>query len=466
MPDKMVVLVANVGERDLYYNIGDADNPDFCHFELGKDDEKQVAEYLRCQNGARFICEKILQRLQENENEFQRLRYPILKTVLDDGVLQSSKAIDKLILVVTDQPPPPATPERFYRRDSLNSGHVLKLLIQRDYPSQVREIAIVPYRENLSQAREQGYAFFGEILPKIAPEPEVKEFHACLSGGIPALNDSLQEQALRLYKAKGRFYEVIPPPEEELRAGTPKGTLQPVSAKPFLRDLAISVIEQLLNRYDYSGALEVLKMFRAVKFWDDESEAILQHAEQRINLNFEEAAEAIKSYCANPQISEWYNAVSEVNQIRQLIETYYIAKARYEHHEYADLLWRIRLIYESIKEEVQAHLSDPEWKMVGEAFSSLSPLIGLAGRVLHPARGEGIRRLRGISKKEIADNFRAPLFVAAKHGTPSNKGILIISTLKTIIEFLWSQKNKGPLPQNPYDQINNYLKKKLERSQS
>jgi hypothetical protein len=343
-----IVFIANVGERDLYYNVGSTDAPNFCHFELGKGDESQVAQFLNCGHGSRYIAERILQRLRQDPQEAQRLRYPILKTVLDDGVLKSGKAIDKLILVVTDQPAPPQTPEQFYCRDSVNSGQVLTELIKKDYPAQVGEIIVVPYQQNLSQAlRERTYEFFGKLLSKEAPERDVSELHASLSGGVPAFNDSLQEQALRLYKAKCRFYEVIPPEEQAMRRGAEKGQLQAVSAKPFLRDLAVSIIEQLLNRYDYSGALEVLKMFQAVKFWDDEVEAILKHAERRINFNFSEAASPLQRFQNTEPMKTWYQQVQKPILLDQLIETYFIAQSRYQNREYTDMLWRVSAFYEN-----------------------------------------------------------------------------------------------------------------------
>lgn len=346
MSNDKLVLVANVGERDLYYNVSDnSTKPNFCHFELGKDDEKQAAQYLSCKSGARYISEAISGRLQKDPSEAQRLRYPILKTVLEDGVFASGKTIGKLILVVTNQPL--GTREEFRCRDSLHTGQLLKQLIERDYPGKVGTIEVVSCQENPSN-RERTYNYFGKLLPEVAPEPHLQEFHASLSGGAPALNDSLQEQALRLYKVKCRFYEVIPPPEDKLRQGAEKGTIQKVSAKPFLRDLAISIIEQLLNRYDYSGALEVLKMFTAVKFWDDEVEAVLKHAERRINFNFQEAAGPLQRYYQNiPLLGGWYQQVQKPILLDQLIEAYFIIQTRYQNKEYTDLLWRVAAFYEN-----------------------------------------------------------------------------------------------------------------------
>jgi len=442
-----IVCIANVGERDLYYNVGSTDAPNFCHFELDKGDEKQVAQHLGCSDGARYISEKILQRLREYQSEAQRLRYPILKTVLDDGVLKSGKAIDKLILVVTDQPAPPQTPERFYCRDSVNSGRVLKELIKRDYPTQVRGIVVVPYQQNPT-SREQTYEFFGKLLLREAPEAEVATLHVSLSAGVPALNDSLQEQALRLYKAKCRFYEVVPPSESELRAGAEKGTLQPVSAKPFLRDLAVSIIEQLLNRYDYSGALEVLKMFQAVKFWDDEVEAVLHHAEHRLNLNFGEAAQALQRYKNSQPLRSWWQTAQGPQELDRVIEAYFLAEARYKNREYAEMLWRIRAVFE-IGNELLARAQGgrpptPQQQQVQQLLNSLLGLKNLSNDMLHD--------LKGVSLDKINRAFRPP----QRNGGRANHEWLI-PTLREIVALLSNDANLD----NPYRQINEYLLRKL-----
>lgn len=451
----MTVLVANVGERDLYYNIGDVSNPNFCHFELGKDDEKQVANHLECRNGARYISEEILKRLRADPSEAQRLRYPILKTVLDDGVLVSGKTIDKFLLVVTDQPE--GTPEQHRCRDSLFTGQVLKELILQDYLGKIRAAEVVSYQENPAN-RERAYGFFGTLLLRLAPDSQVQEFHASLSGGAPALNDGLQEQALRLYKAKCHFYEVNPPSEQESRAGAEKGTLQPVSAKPFLRDLAISIIEQLLNRYDYSGALEVLKMFKAIKFWGDKVEAALRHADYRLNLNFNEAAGVLKQYKNSQPFQAWWQTANQSQELDRIIEAYFIAESRYRNREYADMLWRIRAIFEIahglLARKTAGRNPSEQEQAVTRLVYSLLGLKNLSNAMLHD--------LEGVSIGKINQEFTPPDTIRAKYGCKANYEF-IIPTLRELITLLSAIEGRSATLQNPYQVINQYILKELGR---
>lgn len=448
MSQGQIVLVANVGERDLYYNIGDDAQPNFCHFELGKEDEKQVAHHLGCKNGARYISETILQRLQQDQNEAQRLRYPILKTVLDDGVLPSGTIIDKLVLVVTDQPS--GTLEQHRCRDSLFTGQVLEQLIKRDYAGRVRAVEIVRYQENPAN-RERSYGFFGKYLSQLAPD--VQEFHASLSGGVPALNDSLQEQALRLYKAKCRFYEVVPPSEQESRQGTPKGTLQPVSAKPFLKDLAISIIEQLLNRYDYSGAREVLQMFRAVQFWNADVEAVLEYAERRGHLDFEGAQRALVSSRESVP-GDWYAAINNRDEVTPLLEIFYVAQLQCKTENYADLIWRVFAFAEYIKEKLSLDVSDPNQALVLSINERLfSNLKALRNTVVHD--------LKGVSRKTIEDGFIPHEYIMRSFPDEEDKMTLLMCTLEELASRVIQLKRSRGTLKNPYNEINQWLMKTL-----
>jgi len=453
----MTIFVANVGERDLYYNIGSETEPNFCHFEYDKEPEKKVSEYLNCKHGARYISEEICGRLQSNSDEQKRLRYPIVKTSVE-GTLGKVKKIDKLVLVTTNQKE--GTSESFRCRDSLNTGRVIKYLIEHDYQNRINEINLIQY-ENHPTDRKRTYEFYGQLLTSIAPEDKVKEFHASVSGGIPALNDSLQEQAIRLYKSKCNIYSVIPPSDENGRKGADIGMLQPVHPAPFLKDLSVSIISELIDRYDYSGAIDVLRTFKAVKFWDEEVEVILRHAEFRLNLNFEESAGVLVQYKFKQPFKEWWQSVSDPKPLDRIIEAYFIAESRYRNHEYADMLWRIRSIRE-IGKNLHAGINYPDikntplgskWKDASKLLGDLRGLCNLANDALH--------ELEGISVSYINNAFSAPKIIHDKHSYQKNHQY-IIPTLYEIILLLSNLTSRQEPISNPYQAINDYLLSKLK----
>ena len=432
----MKVIVANVGERDLYYNIGTESKPNFCHFEWGKPDANALAQHLSCAPGARHIAQKILERLENNENELRRLRYPILKTVLE----AVSKPIDLLVLMVTDQPE--KTKPEHRNRDTLYTGEILKRLIEKDYAGHVKEVRLEYYRS--PPTRDQAYPYFGKLLSEIAPPEKTIKFYAPLSGGLPALNDALQEQAIRLYRDKCELFEVIPPSEEECRKGAEKGEIKPVS-RPFLRDLAMTLVRELLGRYDYSGALEVLRTFKSVGHWKPEVEALLKHAESRMNLNFKEAAQALASYKSRDPYREWYESVNSDDELLRLVENYFVVEIRYNNHEFADMLPRIRLFYELGKDLLPP---PPEAQDIWNLLNSLKNLNRLAGDFLHQARGVGT--------DSINQCFRPPKSVVV---TKENHELLV-PTMREIAERI--SRLKGRELKNPYQEINEHIMRLLE----
>jgi hypothetical protein len=345
----MIVLVANVGERDLYYNVGTKEKPNFCHCEWGKPDMDQLKQELACRPGARHVGKAILDSVQRDPNKLERCHYPILRTVLDQ--VGETQEIDLLVLVVTDQPS--MTKPEYRDRDSVYTGQVLQQLITRDFGDRVHEIRLQRYYK--APSRAESYDFFGDLLPQVAPRKRIERFHASLSGGIPALNASLQEQSLRIYRGNCSLYEVEAPDENSCRTGAERGTIRPVSISPFLRDVVISLVEQLIARYDYRGALEVLNTFRGVQFWNKNVDALLRHAEHRLNFNFDKAADALAAYQHESPLGQWHDSARKPALLDKLIETYFIAELRYKNQEYVDMIWRISAFYENGLRFVGAH---------------------------------------------------------------------------------------------------------------
>ena len=437
----MRVIVANVGERDLYYNIGTETEPNFCHFEWNKPDATHLATKFGCAPGARNIAHEILKRLEKGENVLERCRYPILKTVLD----AVPKPVDRLILVVTDQPE--STAAEFRNRDTLYTGEILKKLVEKDYKSDVKQVSLGYYR--FSPSRDQAYYYFKELLPKIAPLDTTTEFYASVSGGLPPLNDALLEQAIMLYRDKCELFEVIPPTEAECRKGKEKGEIKRVS-QPFLRDLAITLVTQLLSRYDYSGALEILRTFKSVGAWKPEVEAMLRHAGSRMNLNFQEATRSVEPYKSTEPYKKWYEAVKKDDEVLRLMENYFVLEIRYNNHQYADMLPRIRLLYYLSKDLLP---SPPQESDTWELLNSLQGLINLANDLLHQSKGIGI--------DSIDRCFKPPQKIVIG-GTKRNHELLL-PTLREIVRRIVKLKGREFI-ENPYCELNKHVIQALTES--
>jgi hypothetical protein len=462
-----IIFIANVGERDIYYDVSeDSNKREFCHF-AGQDGRK-VASRFNCKEGARYISEEILKRFKENESEYQRLRYPILKTVIQE-IVNRNRNIDGLYLIVTNQPE--TVSEEYRCRDTINSGKVLRELIVKDFKGRVPEnenFMLVEYQKPID--RETSYTFFGKFLGLLINKYKDLKLHASLSGGIPALNDCLRDQAFRICREKCRFYEVIPPNLQQLRNGVEKGTLKEIRIDPFLKDLAIDLIKELLATYDYIRCLRILEIFKAQKFWDEKIEDVLRHAHRRINFNFKGSYEPIKKHKANEPFKKWIEDISDIvnkkknEKINRLIELIYIISIKYSNEEYTDLLWRVKAFKENVKKLVNNTAQGRKKETIDITNELIKSLSGL-GKL----RDEIIHNIRGASLKDINDHFEPSNHIIRKNPwytqeiySPSNNHKLLIPTLREILIQLFPSM-KERIERDPYKEINEYILNELKK---
>lgn len=505
----MNILMTNVGERDLYYNVGTEKSPYYCHCEYDKDGVKRLASHLECKEGSRYIGEAILTLVGMDSDVLNRCRYPIIKTKLFESA--TNTVFDKVILVATNQKED--VQERFRDRDTIHTAHIIKLLIEADFPDNVHDVEIVEYSQPLH--RDQTYAFFGNQLRQMVPNPDtLTKFHALLSGGIPSLNASLKDHAMHLFRDKCQFNEVSPPSDTALRRGEAViGVLDNVQTDPFLKDLCKSIVFPLIERYDYAAVREVLNSFKGISFWDDKTDMLLAHATQRINLKLQDAAVAIKCIHDDPPYEQWYNEVSNSSLLDRIRELYSVADIRYESEEYPECLWRISSFYEAsilylfgilldlkptrlgfkvdeLKKthpDVHIYLSKnenckqhkghwdtsrwfikevisyckrnkkktcfEEWELVYEHLSSLNALSSLRNKMLHDQAG--------ISVKDLNDNFRPEASLAPPKINKSDHHLYIIPTMRSIMRKFLNNKTFGGGKKGTYRAINIELTKLL-----
>ena len=330
------VLVVNVGERDLYYNTGTEEAPAFWHFEQGKPGIEAVSAYLGGKPWGRLVGQEIHRRLTEAlESESCRCAFPILDAAI--SLVTQEHALDRLILVATDQSE--QTAARYRDRDTIYSAKIAKRLIEANQRASVRLVELAYYRK--APLRDEAYVFFGELLAPLAAR--AVELHACLSGGIPALNTALQEQAFRLFRGRNcSLYEVT---EDALGAvgAAPHSRAHFVAPEPFLRDFVADMIERLLARYDYSGALDLLQAFRDAALWNPRAEQLLTYAERRANLDLKGAEQTLPP--GDPILEHrQHDNASPDGVLEWALETLAIAEARLVTREYPEVAWRVRAI--------------------------------------------------------------------------------------------------------------------------
>lgn len=350
----LVYVVYNVGVRDLRYNVGSTEQPDFRSLDKRKDQAPVVAKALgmsaeEAQLGTRPLSKVILRGLNSGDTSLDLLRFPILKPALEYVLLQQSH-IDLLSLVVTDQD----EKTYFAIQDTVHVGEILKYLVGRYYQGKVAQVKSWSVSKRPSEDASAS-RFSKRLLAQVIPEGEVTVY-AFTSAGIPAINNALKDQLVLMAAERSpqvtlHLHRVRELPEEDLRRGRQDGPIVSDSVPIFLRDLLNQAIKTLIKRYDYRGALVLMEGYGQYGFWDIRLQSVLQHAAARVNVNFPKAVEQLTGLGNNEPIKSWREQTQSVKRqdahLRRLVEFYFIARTYYEDDAYADVLWSVATFYEN-----------------------------------------------------------------------------------------------------------------------
>jgi len=501
------VAICNVGERDVRYNASGR----FLAFD--RIEGRELARLLNCEEGTRYIAERILELLSKNaHNTLPRLRFPIIKPFLDH-VLEKGH-IDLLLLVVTDQQ---KAEERFRSRDTINSGYILEKLVEREFGmDMVGEILLLPVIEAPHRI-EEAYEFFSESLPRHVPPEEDPQVHVLAAGGVPALNYALAWKALSLYGKGCHVYQVEEPPKGDLLGGRVGGNVQPAEMLRFHRDMVVRTAMDLVKHYDYTGALAMLE--DAFEKIPSVVQSLIRCAAFRMDLNFVAAVNELKQPMSQyPLLESWYQRLRNPTRLDYLVEMFWMASIRCEQKAYSDMLWRVAAFYEnalrliaektigiseddlkageiSVKKlkgtnpDFQKFLEQSEqvspkkgvWKVNvpflmeacrygckggqtdwEEIYDNVTLLTGLWG-----LRNEVMHNLKGASRKMLLKHFKIPPNIREEFISEEthDKLSLLIHLMQKIISQIGKLMGAGKeiLCQNPYQQINDYISEQLRK---
>lgn len=432
-----VILIANVGVRDLRYNVMYEDEPLFLSFDFKSEEKiKDVADVLGCEAGARHIAEKIL---EKGEQELKKLTFPILKPAIQ-YVLERHDFISRVVLIVTDQDKERAP--KHWPNDTINSGKILKILVEKHFKEEVKTIDSFAIKE-MPASHDRAYEFFGENLPRIIPS-KPKALYVILSPGIPALKDALMAQALSRYYDKCHICQVIEPKEGDLRRGLqdfPDIAVQKIHIDPLLRDMVLRSIVGLIQRYDYSGALTTVKKFESQIKWDPGLlsliKAILNYAHNRFNFAYKEANVNIRNFIeTDSSIRKWYTQSDEAirnkgNRYIRLKDAIFTSSICLKTEQYAEMLWRVASFYD-IAEEMTKEQSC--YDSLEDKFKKLDSIKKVRNKTIH--------KLIGVSEADLNKAW-------------SGWKTELVSAMEEIFTGL-SKKEKYQYP-NSYEEINHRI---------
>jgi hypothetical protein len=275
-------LIANVGNSDVALNIATQGDPYYCAA-TKQQDGVDLRETLGCGEGARAIAERLLGDL---DAYCERLMLPILAPALD-LVLEEEDPLDLLVLVGTDQAET-AGEHRLW--DTISAAHLIREYLRRTRSETIDEIKVVAC--TASPPGADAYTFFSDLIDEHMPPTDFRRVYASMNGGIPAMNAALVAQTVHAYGPSAIALAVAEPTEEHRVAGR-LGLATRKDTWPTRKQALLRVLRALLERSDYTGALEFL---HAEQIDTPTARAFLEHAAARQNFNFNRAVHALDGF--------------------------------------------------------------------------------------------------------------------------------------------------------------------------
>ncbi|MBI2848721.1 MAG: hypothetical protein HYX88_01125 [Chloroflexi bacterium] len=307
----MIVLVGNVGNRDLLLN-GATITP------------------------AREEGERIL---QEFDRHADQLEMPILRPALD-YVLRRSGKIDTVALFTTNQEDP-----RYRNSDTLFFGKVLKELVSRLYArKQVAEVRLFEVIQNPSLPDEM-FGFFERQLKenKAFKAGNLEQIYVLPVGGTPASNMALVFQSIAIFREKAFPIYVS---HQSYRV-TPLNLTDQI-----LQEFRRELIQHHLQASDYSAVAAMLNEAREPELW-----YLAHYAKHRLHFNADTALkyidylEKVTSGQERVFCQELRAQVEEIERgdlLALIREVYFNARIKYRQEEYVDFLGRVFRLQEAV----------------------------------------------------------------------------------------------------------------------
>ena len=437
----MNVFLANVGERDIALRVEDAalvtlrgSMNEFDHIQ-----QKDLPEDIRGVEGTRHLSAKVRENIVAHK---ANLHFPIIKPALR-AVLDMVRTVDKIVLFATDQPK--TLPGGHYDRDSIKSAKLLKeTLIPCKFGIPEEKIKVVEVAGFNPSQHEPAYEFIGKKLEELKIAKKAQVF-ASIKGGIPGMNSALRERAVQHFGPRAWLVETDELSKDD-RASGKEGTATVTSSWPFRKQSVLRLLEDFLNRHDYSAAWRLLT-FHAVK--SREAKAYIEHALARTNLDFDGAVECLNG-CTLPADAEWENSATDKNEwcLQRLDDLAESARVAFERRDYAGFLYRVKTFHESCSAiwKKAATKSNPHANDLHTDLNGFLKLNKLRDGLAHKSKGASLSDLKSAFP-DIGKKFR-----------PLTKKIL--NKIKSILNDM------GTSPQDiipVYDQINKEVRNLVEK---
>lgn len=477
------ILICNVGGRDVVSKAFPKDNI-----------------------GERTWAETVLARYHEL---YATLRLPIIGKALQ-YLAERQIALDHVILIASDQPPPPDGNDQFWSSDTIHSAAIIRRLLSEGhtpYPAlPTEQITIWTIRDERDRGCDPSdydltLRFLERQLTKLQYQYPQHTAFLEVTGGTPAMTTGLLIAGTEVFGSRAEVLSIHPAQEIPIALNTGKrllatplrATLRSNAATYAYAAAARTFLEQeaiITDRLDPKAASLI--------------DPLLDYAHYRFNFDFANARKALaKIDHAGPWQTELATLQAQVvspDRRSLLAEVVHGAAARYEIGLYADFLVQVVRFEENLLRYLcllqgaefrnRRGSSDPDGPYLAREWLQQQPftlsrdrdrqrdlpvdrsvLRELIGQLLYPPdhyqqallqaidrlgelvkrRNELTHHLEGVQKIGLARAF-------AGQQASSTAADQIVPHLQQLYEAVCKQ----PLPPSPYQQINHLLERLLQ----
>jgi hypothetical protein len=261
-PPDGVCLILNLGTQEPRLEV----NGRFLRLgqEVPEPEAQAVDDILQLggRRGLWFAAQQVYRRWTPERDFCQRLRFPIALPAIQYALADSGAVqLDLLLLIATNVSTRPGTYEvrNASNDDTIFAARLLeKFIAASEWMARVSQIQIVEVvdRPHLYSAadRQIGQNEHFRRLGRFA------RIYVSQSPGLPMVNQAVLRHALRAARERVVPFQIEEPddPEALLRGGLSE-RVAPVPTVDLLYDAAYEVLDELLNRYDYHGAIELVR---------------------------------------------------------------------------------------------------------------------------------------------------------------------------------------------------------------
>jgi len=325
----MNIFLANVGNRDLAYNLSALF---YVCFEKKCEYWEDIKKELElCGIGMRIATQKINTNYEHYKD---KLVAPILSPSIDFVFTQVEK-IDSVVLFVTDNP---QEDQKNWIWDTIETGKLLEKILRSndDLSRKIKSIKIVKAEVENPNDYDAAYIFISNKLNALF-KGKVDNIFTAISGGIPAMNSALRSYTIERFGIKTHLIQKDEPFEREKEAGI-HGQAKKINSWTFRKTIISRLVENLLQRYDYEGILELLK---SESINDVLLDKLCAHGKARLNFDFNGAKAilaGIKS--TNQPLINLKNSVSNPSYLQRAAEIAFIAQILLSRGDFSGFLTR------------------------------------------------------------------------------------------------------------------------------